>query len=64
MSVCDPIGYLDFMKLMINSKFVITDSDGMQEETIIVEVPRITVRSNTEHPLTIPHGANKPIGNN
>lgn len=61
---CDPIGYLDFMKLMINSKVVITDSGGIQEETTILEVPCLTVRSNTERPVTISHGTNKLIGNN
>jgi UDP-N-acetylglucosamine 2-epimerase (non-hydrolysing) len=61
--VCDPIGYLDFMKLMINSKVVITDSGGIQEETTILEVPCLTVRPNTERPVTISHGTNKLIGN-
>jgi len=62
--VCDPVGYLDFMKLMINSKVVITDSGGIQEETTILEVPCLTVRPNTERPVTISHGTNKLIGNN
>ncbi|GJL70184.1 MAG: hypothetical protein NPIRA06_28190 [Nitrospirales bacterium] len=61
--VCDPFGYLDFMKLMMNSKVGITDSGGIQKETTILEVPCLTVRSRTERPITISHGTNKLIGN-
>ena len=61
--LCDPIGYLDFMKLMAEAKVVITDSGGIQEETTILNVPCLTVRYNTERPVTISHGTNKLIGN-
>ena len=59
----DPIGYLDFLKLMAEAKMVITDSGGIQEETTILGVPCLTVRPNTERPVTISHGTNKLIGN-
>lgn len=61
--LCDPVGYLDFMKLMAEAKVVITDSGGIQEESTILGVPCLTVRPNTERPVTISHGTNKLIGN-
>ena len=54
----DPLGYLDFICLMSNSKFVITDSGGIQEETTILNVPCITMRNNTERPVTVKQGTN------
>ncbi len=62
--ICDPVGYLDFMKLMADAKVVISDSGGVQEETTILGVPCLTVRPNTERPVTISHGTNKLIGIN
>lgn len=62
--LCEPIGYLDFMKLMAEAKVVITDSGGIQEETTILGIPCLTIRPNTERPVTISHGTNKLIGNN
>jgi UDP-N-acetylglucosamine 2-epimerase (non-hydrolysing) len=56
--VTEPLGYLDFLCLMSNSKFVITDSGGIQEETTILGVPCITLRNNTERPVTINQGTN------
>ena len=53
-----PVGYLDFMNLMINSKFVLTDSGGIQEETTVLGVPCITMRNNTERPVTVEQGTN------
>ena len=61
--LCNPVGYLDFMKLMAEATVVITDSGGIQEETSILKVPCLTVRPNTERPVTISHGTNKLIGN-
>ena len=61
--LCDPVGYLDFIKLMAEAKVVITDSGGIQEETTILGVPCLTIRPNTERPVTISHGTNKIIGN-
>lgn len=56
--ITEPIGYLNFMNLMINSKFVITDSGGIQEETTVLGVPCITMRNNTERPVTVEQGTN------
>lgn len=53
-----PAGYLDFLCLMSNSKFVITDSGGIQEETTVLGVPCITLRDNTERPVTVEEGTN------
>ena len=53
-----PLGYLDFLKLMSNARLVLTDSGGIQEETTILKVPCITLRENTERPITIEVGSN------
>jgi UDP-N-acetylglucosamine 2-epimerase (non-hydrolysing) len=57
----DPIGYLDFLCLMSNSALVITDSGGIQEETTILGVPCMTLRENTERPVTITEGTNRLV---
>lgn len=57
-----PLGYLDFVGLMINSKFVLTDSGGMQEETTYLKIPCLTLRENTERPVTIKEGTNILVG--
>jgi len=54
----EPLGYLDFLCLMSNSKLVLTDSGGMQEETTVLGIPCITLRENTERPVTITSGTN------
>ena len=54
----ESLGYLDFLSLMSNSKFVITDSGGIQEETTVLQVPCVTIRNNTERPITIQQGTN------
>ena len=53
------LGYLDFMKLVKNAKIVITDSGGIQEETTFLQIPCLTVRENTERPITISEGTNQ-----
>ena len=53
-----PLGYLDFLKLMSNARLVLTDSGGIQEETTILKVPCITLRENTERPITVEAGSN------
>ena len=55
----EPLGYFDFMKLIKESKMVLTDSGGIQEETTFLQVPCLTVRPNTERPVTITEGTNK-----
>jgi UDP-N-acetylglucosamine 2-epimerase (non-hydrolysing) len=59
-----PLGYLDFLQLQDAAKVVITDSGGVQEETTALGVPCLTVRDNTERPITISEGTNKLVGSN
>lgn len=56
--VIPPIGYLDFMKLIATAKVVLTDSGGIQEETTVLGVPCVTMRENTERPVTVEEGTN------
>jgi len=58
----DPIGYLDFLKLNSCAKVVLTDSGGIQEETTVLKVPCITLRENTERPITVEIGSNQIVG--
>ena len=58
----DPMGYIDFMCLQKNSKLVVTDSGGVQEESSFFCVPCLTVRDNTERPITIKKGTNTLVG--
>src|SRR5215469_8493898 len=57
-----PLGYLDFLRLMSEARLVLTDSGGIQEETTILQVPCLTLRENTERPITIECGTNKLAG--
>ena len=57
----EPVGYLDFLKLTANAAVVITDSGGIQEETTILQVPCLTLRENTERPVTITEGTNSLV---
>ncbi|MDO5825179.1 MAG: UDP-N-acetylglucosamine 2-epimerase (non-hydrolyzing) [Methanosphaera sp.] len=56
--ITKPLGYLDFLYLVLHSKLILTDSGGLQEEAITLNVPCITLRYNTERPETISAGAN------
>ena len=58
----EPLGYLDFISLMQDSKVVFTDSGGIQEETTVLGVPCLTLRKNTERPVTVTHGTNTLAG--
>lgn len=58
----EPLGYLDFLKLMSSAQLVLTDSGGIQEETTILKVPCLTLRMNTERPITIEMGTNRLVG--
>ena len=60
--VCEPLPYLDFLGLMAKSRFVLTDSGGIQEETTVLRVPCLTLRSNTERPITVFMGTNRIVG--
>jgi len=57
-----PLGYLDFLHLLSLAKVALTDSGGIQEETTILGVPCITLRENTERPVTLTHGTNVLVG--
>lgn len=57
-----PLGYLEFLWLQQNAKMVLTDSGGVQEETTYLKVPCLTLRENTERPVTITEGSNVLIG--
>jgi UDP-N-acetylglucosamine 2-epimerase (non-hydrolysing) len=59
---CDPLSYLEFIYLIKESKAVITDSGGVQEETTVLGVPCLTLRNNTERPETVTEGTNEMIG--
>jgi UDP-N-acetylglucosamine 2-epimerase (non-hydrolysing) len=60
----EPLGYLDFMKLIGQARFVLTDSGGVQEETTHLGIPCITMRENTERPVTLTQGTNCLVGLN
>lgn len=57
-----PIGYLDFLCLLSNATLVLTDSGGIQEETTALDVPCLTLRENTERPVTVSQGTNLLVG--
>ncbi len=57
-----PLGYLDFLSLMSKAKCVLTDSGRIQEETTILDIPCLTLRDNTERPVTIQEGTNILVG--
>lgn len=61
MRVIDPLGYLEFMALVSGARAVVTDSGGVQEETTILGIPCLTLRPNTERPVTITHGTNQLV---
>lgn len=58
----DPLGYLDFLHLMEHAKFALTDSGGIQEETTVLGIPCLTLRKNTERPVTVELGTNVIVG--
>ena len=58
----DPLGYLDFLSLYSGARLVLTDSGGIQEETSVLGIPCLTLRENTERPITITMGTNTIVG--
>jgi len=58
-----PLGYLEFLRLMADARLVLTDSGGIQEETTVLGVPCLTLRVNTERPVTVEQGTNRIVGN-
>lgn len=61
---CKPLAYLDMLSLMKQARIVLTDSGGIQEETTVLKVPCLTLRDNTERPITIEKGSNHLVGLN
>ena len=61
LSVVDPLGYLEFLSLVRGAAVVITDSGGIQEETTVLDVPCLTLRPNTERPITLTAGTNRLV---
>lgn len=57
-----PVGYLDFLCLLSNAKLALTDSGGIQEETTVLGIPCLTLRENTERPVTVTEGTNRIVG--
>ncbi|HEX8746014.1 MAG TPA: UDP-N-acetylglucosamine 2-epimerase (non-hydrolyzing) [Pyrinomonadaceae bacterium] len=58
----DPLGYLDFLRLYSGARLVLTDSGGIQEETTALGIPCLTLRENTERPVTVEMGTNHIVG--
>jgi UDP-N-acetylglucosamine 2-epimerase (non-hydrolysing) len=62
--VIDPLGYLEFLSLISEARVVLTDSGGIQEETTVLGIPCLTLRENTERPVTVEQGTNVLVGTN
>ena len=60
--LADPMPYLDFLQLMAEARCVLTDSGGIQEETTALRIPCLTLRQNTERPVTVTRGTNRIVG--
>lgn len=60
-TLCEPLSYIEFMNLVSSARLVISDSGGIQEETTYLNIPCLTVRDNTERPVTLTHGTNTLI---
>lgn len=60
--LCEPLPYLTFLGLMASARVVLTDSGGIQEETTVLDVPCLTLRRNTERPVTCDQGSNRLVG--
>lgn len=61
--ILEPLGYLEFLSLMTQARLVLTDSGGIQEETTVLGISCLTLRNNTERPITIEMGTNRLVGN-
>jgi UDP-N-acetylglucosamine 2-epimerase (non-hydrolysing) len=60
--ITEPLGYIEFLSLNMNARMVLTDSGGLQEETTVLGVPCVTLRDNTERPITCIEGTNRLVG--
>ncbi|MFQ5779942.1 MAG: non-hydrolyzing UDP-N-acetylglucosamine 2-epimerase [Nitrospiria bacterium] len=61
--IVEPLGYLEMLSLTSQASLILTDSGGLQEEAVVLGVPCITLRENTERPITVSVGANRVVGN-
>jgi len=61
LKLIDPLGYIPFMNLVFGARAVITDSGGLQEETTYLDIPCLTLRDNTERPVTLTQGTNRLV---
>lgn len=59
--LCEPVGYVQFMNLVSHAAMAITDSGGIQEETTYLDIPCLTLRPNTERPITVTEGTNRLV---
>jgi UDP-N-acetylglucosamine 2-epimerase (non-hydrolysing) len=60
-TLTEPLGYIEFMNLVVQSRLVITDSGGVQEESTYLGIPCMTLRENTERPITVSEGSNRLV---
>ena len=60
--VTEPLGYIDFLSLTSHARLILTDSGGLQEESTALGIPCLTLRENTERPITVSHGTNRVVG--
>jgi UDP-N-acetylglucosamine 2-epimerase (non-hydrolysing) len=58
----EPLGYIDFLSLTSHARLILTDSGGLQEESTALGIPCVTLRRNTERPITVTHGTNRVVG--
>jgi UDP-N-acetylglucosamine 2-epimerase (non-hydrolysing) len=63
-TLTEPLGYIDFLSLTSNARLVLSDSGGLQEESTALGIPCLTLRENTERPVTVTHGTNRVVGMN
>ena len=61
-TLTDPLGYIDFLSLTSHARLILTDSGGLQEESTALGIPCLTLRDNTERPVTVTHGTNQVVG--
>jgi UDP-N-acetylglucosamine 2-epimerase (non-hydrolysing) len=58
----EPLGYVDFLSLTSHARIILTDSGGLQEESTALGIPCLTLRENTERPITVTQGTNQVVG--
>ena len=61
-TLTEPLGYIDFLSLTSHARLILTDSGGLQEESTALGIPCLTLRENTERPVTVTHGTNRVVG--